>query len=66
MWCTYVYLVKSYACSEEVAFGADMLLVVIVEPLLAFISGPYTILNANKGSTITELQDWSYSKCCSI
>ena len=29
----YVCLVRSYACSDQVAFGADML---FVEPLLAF------------------------------
>ena len=32
----YVYLVGSYACSDQVGFGADMLYVVTVEPLLAF------------------------------
>ena len=32
----YVYLVGSYACSDQVAFDADMLFVVTVEPLLAF------------------------------
>ena len=30
----YVCLVGSYACSDQVAFGADMLLVVTVEPLI--------------------------------
>ena len=33
-------LVGSYACSDQVAFGADMLFVVTVEPLLAFIINP--------------------------
>ena len=32
----YVCLVGSYACSDQVAFGVDMLFVVTVEPLLAF------------------------------
>ena len=32
----YVYLVGSYACSDQVAFDANMLFVVTVEPLLAF------------------------------
>ena len=32
----YVYLVRSYTCSDQVAFGVDMLFVVTVEPLLAF------------------------------
>ena len=32
----YVYLVGNYACSDQVAFVADILFVVIVEHLLAF------------------------------
>ena len=38
MWCMYALSEAMHACSDRVAFVADMLFVVTVEPLLALIS----------------------------
>ena len=62
----YVYLVGSYACSDQVAFDADMLFVVTVEPLLAFniVYGP--LIQTRHRAEVSCRTAWSYSKCCSI